>query len=72
MSKVLTINTDTIDCALIRGIRVLILLLLILSACGPVQVATLTGLVLQYFPGADRVGEFEGDPMATAVYQEDG
>jgi polyferredoxin/Na+-translocating ferredoxin:NAD+ oxidoreductase RnfG subunit len=30
--------------------------------------ATVSDLALQYFPAADRVGEFEGEPMAAGVY----
>ncbi len=30
--------------------------------------ATVSDLALQYFPDADRVGDFEGEPMAAGVY----
>ena len=32
------------------------------------QAATVTDLALEYFPDADRVGEFEGEPVAAGVY----
>jgi NosR/NirI family nitrous oxide reductase transcriptional regulator len=32
---------------------------------------TVSELAQQYFPGADRVGEFEGDPLAAGVYAGD-
>jgi Na+-translocating ferredoxin:NAD+ oxidoreductase RnfG subunit len=43
-------------------------LLLVLAACRPIQAATVPELARQYFPAADRVGEFEGDPLAAGVY----
>jgi NosR/NirI family nitrous oxide reductase transcriptional regulator len=39
---------------------------LLLSQTG--QAATVTELARQYFPDADRVGEFEGEPVAAGVY----
>jgi NosR/NirI family nitrous oxide reductase transcriptional regulator len=41
------------------------LLLLVGQMC---HAATVAELARQYFPGADRVGEFEGDPLAAGVY----
>ena len=67
----MTNNTDTVDCARIRGIQVMFFLLLVLIACQIVQAAPASELALQYFPQADRVGEFEGDPLAAAVYRDD-
>jgi NosR/NirI family nitrous oxide reductase transcriptional regulator len=39
-----------------------------LLAAQPGQAATIPDLARQYFPGADRVGEFEGEPLAAGVY----
>ena len=70
-SNKLTCNAETTDCTRMHGIRMLLVLLLALTAFQTAQAAPLTGLALQYFPSADRVGEFEGDPLAAAVYQGD-
>jgi NosR/NirI family nitrous oxide reductase transcriptional regulator len=43
------------------------LLLLVGQMC---HAATVAELARQYFPGADRVGEFEGDPLAAGVYRD--
>jgi NosR/NirI family nitrous oxide reductase transcriptional regulator len=49
--------------------RMLQLLLCVLLLPGQAsQAATESDLALQYFPGADRVGEFEGEPVAAGVY----
>ena len=48
--------------------RVVGCLLLVLAACRLVQAATVPELARQYFPDADRVGDFEGDPLAAGVY----
>jgi hypothetical protein len=49
-------------------LRLLVFLPLLLCQAG--QAATVAGLAQQYFPGADRVGEFEGDPLAAGVYRD--
>ena len=35
----------------------------------PLRADTVSDLAYQYFPQADSVGEFEGDPLAAAVYR---
>jgi len=46
-------------------------LLALPGAWQPVQAATVQALARQYFPQADRVGPFEGEPPAAAVYRQD-
>ena len=67
----MTDSNDTVGCTRIRGKQALLFLLLALTAYQFVQAATVTELARQYFPGADRVGEFEGDPLAAAVYEDE-
>jgi len=43
--------------------------LLLLLTCQATPAATTSELARQYFPQADRVSGFEGDPLAAAVYQ---
>jgi len=47
------------------------LLVALLSWWQPCAAATVEALARQYFPQADRVGPFEGDPLAAAVYRQD-
>jgi NosR/NirI family nitrous oxide reductase transcriptional regulator len=51
--------------------RVLLRLLVFLLLSRTCLAATETGLARQFFPGADRVGAFEGEPLAAAVYTGD-
>jgi polyferredoxin/Na+-translocating ferredoxin:NAD+ oxidoreductase RnfG subunit len=45
--------------------------LLLVAAAGMVRADTVTGLAQQYFPQADNVSAFEGEPLAAAVYRQD-
>jgi len=49
--------------------RAALCLLLAVATCQLVRAASIPELARQYFPQADRVGDFEGDPLAAAVYQ---
>jgi NosR/NirI family nitrous oxide reductase transcriptional regulator len=53
--------------------RTLLACLLVVLSCWwqPVRSATVEALARQYFPQADRVGPFEGEPPAAAVYRQD-
>jgi NosR/NirI family nitrous oxide reductase transcriptional regulator len=56
--------------ALPQCIARLLLLLLACAATGTVRAGQVFDLARQFFPQADRLGEFEGDPLAAPVYQE--
>jgi NosR/NirI family transcriptional regulator, nitrous oxide reductase regulator len=48
----------------------ILLVLAMLQAWQPLQAATAESLARQYFPEADSVGPFEGDPPAAAIYRQ--
>jgi len=54
---------------LFRG--VILLVLLVCAAAGAIGTKQVPELERKFFPQADRVGEFEGDPLAAPVYQGD-
>jgi len=49
--------------------RAALFLLFAVLACQLVHADTIPDLARQYFPQADRIGDFEGDPLAAAVFQ---
>jgi NosR/NirI family nitrous oxide reductase transcriptional regulator len=49
---------------------VLLLILLVCAATGTVRAESVPDLAREFFPQADRVGEFDGDPLAAPVYGE--
>jgi NosR/NirI family nitrous oxide reductase transcriptional regulator len=57
--------------ALRRHLSRLLLALLAITAFGAARANTIPDLARQFFPQADRVGEFEGDPLAASVFHED-
>jgi NosR/NirI family nitrous oxide reductase transcriptional regulator len=50
---------------------VILLVLLVCTAAGAIGAEQVSERALTFFPQADRVGEFEGDPLAAPVYQGD-
>jgi NosR/NirI family nitrous oxide reductase transcriptional regulator len=50
---------------------VILLVLLVCAATGAIGTEQVPELARKFFPQADRVGEFEGDPLAAPVYQGD-
>jgi NosR/NirI family nitrous oxide reductase transcriptional regulator len=68
MSDALTSRKRTTPCRFLQWALLLLLaaLLLLLGQAG--HAATESELATQYFPEADRVGEFEGEPLAASVY----
>jgi len=50
--------------------RALLFMLLVCAATGMVRAAPVSDLALRFFPQAERIGEFEGDPPAAPVYSE--
>jgi Na+-translocating ferredoxin:NAD+ oxidoreductase RnfG subunit len=53
-----------------KGILWIIASLLLAVTSGVVRADPVAELAQQYFPQADSVGEFEGDPLAAAVYRQ--
>jgi len=49
---------------------VILLMLLVGAATGMARGESIPDLAREFFPQADRVGEFEGDPLAAPVYSE--
>ncbi len=54
-----------------RQLRLGLAVLIVLLPVQPVFAASDDELARSYFPGADRVGPFEGEPLAAAVYRDD-
>ncbi len=48
----------------------LMVCLLLAAATGMARADTVSDLAGQFFPGSDSVGDFEGDPLAAAVYRQ--
>jgi len=65
----LTGNSRTVHFSGTYLARAVFCLLLAVATCQLVKAATVPELARQYFPHADRVGDFEGEPLAAAVYQ---
>jgi len=51
-------------------IGVILPILLVCTASGTVLAESVPDLARQFFPRAERIGEFEGDPLAAPVYHE--
>ncbi|MGB7931683.1 MAG: 4Fe-4S binding protein [Gammaproteobacteria bacterium] len=50
---------------------VILLILLVCAITGTVRAESIPDLAREFFPQANRVGEFEGDPLAAPVYRGD-
>ena len=50
---------------------VMLLILLVCAATGTVRAESIPDLARRFFPQADRVGQFEGAPLAAPVYSEE-
>ena len=49
---------------------VILLILMVGAATGTVRAESIPDLAREFFPQADHVGEFEGDPLAASVFHE--
>ncbi|MGD8631620.1 MAG: hypothetical protein PVG72_12950, partial [Gammaproteobacteria bacterium] len=68
MGDALAIHKQTTFCGIVTRALLPLLVFLSLISSQASQAATITDLALTYFPDADRVGEFEGEPLAAGVY----
>jgi NosR/NirI family nitrous oxide reductase transcriptional regulator len=68
MGNALMVHKRVTSCGFVCRTLLQLLLFMSLLLGQASQAATVSELARQYFPGADRVAEFEGEPVAAGVY----